>query len=110
MAVFGDLFALCYPTLDDICGQRVRSSTLSHGVRPSWGGVDDTDVGTKELLGVLLARIVCWGHIDEDCAVLSHGSSCAGCCGVGASEKRGSLYSTSAVPGRVLVVIYKIKR
>lgn len=38
-----DLFALCYPALDDFRREGVRSSALSHGVCPDRDGAEDAD-------------------------------------------------------------------
>lgn len=100
-----DLFALCYPALDDIWGKRVRSSILSHTVRPRWDVVDDADIRTKELFGVFLAGIILWGHVDDDGAVLSHCGGGAGRPGISASEKGGCLDSACAIPRGILVMI-----
>lgn len=76
---------------------------------PCWDVVHDTDVRAKELFGLFLVRVICRSHVDKDGAVLGHRSSGAGGVGFGACEKRGGLYSTSAIPGGILVMIWKRK-
>lgn len=102
-----DLFALSYPALDDIRSEGVRSGILSHGVRPCWGVVDDTNIRAKELFGLFPARIVLGGHINDDGAILSHCGRCAGRRGIGAGKKGRGLDAAGAIPRGILAIIWK---